>query len=178
MPVEDQTESYPGDLPDFGATSFAPPLEQEAPVEGLPVTEATVEAESKPKLPEFSPRHREPLDGLLYTGRLIRDFSWANHEFRIKTLDSDDHLTVGTLSKPWVGTTAENRAWVMAQVALCTIAVDGKKVAVPIAEYEDPAEAQFQWARKQYPWTIDAIFAHLTDLEAEAQQVIQQMEKA
>lgn len=179
MPVDQQTESFPGDLPDFGPTSTAPPLEQNAPVGAQQGTEGTIEAETKPKLPEFSAQHRLPLEGLLYLGRLEKRFEWAGHRFHIKTLSSDDRLMVGMLCKPYMGTTEETRAWLIAQVALCVISVDGKTPYTPLGEDDlMSGEAAFMWARKQYPWTIDAIIAHLLDLEGEAEQVLEAMGKA
>lgn len=177
MPV-DKTETFPGDLPDLEAHITAPPLEPEAPAGALPGTEATIEAESKPILPVFNEKHKLPLEGLLYLGRLEREFSWGGHRFQIKTLTSGDRMQLASLTRPYMGTTEEARAWVTAQAALCVIRVDGHKPVTPMSQDDDVAYEQFQWALRLYPWTIDAIFAHLLDLEAQAKEVADEMEKA
>jgi hypothetical protein len=142
------------------------------------MTEGTTEAVSKPKLPEFNPKHKVLLEGLLYLGRLERKFSWAGHDFKIKTLNSDERLRIGQMIMPWMGTLEEARAWIIAQVGVATITVDDQKVAIPLSEGESMEEAAFRWARQQYPWTIDAIYAHILDVEAQAQEVIEEMGKA
>jgi hypothetical protein len=142
-----------------------------------PPTEATLEEESAP-LPEFDPKCREEYEGLLFLGKLSKTFRWAGHKFRIRTLTTDEALEVGLVAKPYIGTSQEYRAWQTALVGACTVSVDGKYLPMPINPDESEVEAHFNWAKGQYPWTIDRIFDEFAELEAKVKEVLDQMGKA
>ena len=161
-------------IPAIGSSPFAVPKPSET------NTHLTVE-----DLPDdtvirsvFNDKHKEDLEGLLYLGRLEHKFTWANHRFHIRTLTSGERLRVGEISKPYQGTSEETRAWIMAQAGLCVISVDSKPPWGPLGPSEDDADAAWAWVNRQYPWTVDAIFTHLLNLEARAQELVEEMGKA
>lgn len=127
---------------------------------------------------QFNEKVKDDFEGLLYLGLIQKTFKWGGHTFRIKTLNSDERLRAAQLCKPWLGTVEEARAWIIATVALSTIAVDGKAV-VPLGMDDDlTAESKYAWARQQFPWTIDAIMSEVTDLEKRVEEAIVEMGKA
>jgi hypothetical protein len=136
-----------------------------------------MEEESAP-LPEFDPKVREEYEGLLFLGKLSKQFTWSGHRFRIKTLTTDEALEVGLVTKDYIGTSQENRAWMTCLVGACTVSVDGKYLPMSINPEESMVEAHFNWAKQQYPWTIDRIFEEFAELEATVKRVLDQMGKA
>lgn len=141
--------------------------------------EAPPEPEPEKKsLPSFDEKHKLDLEGLLYLGRLSKTFRWAGHKFKIRTLTTQDVLEVGRLTKDYIGTSAEMRAWQAAMAGACTVSVDGQVIYPPLNPDESEVEAHFRWANDQYPWTIDKIFEQLMLLDGVVAEVLEEMGKA
>jgi hypothetical protein len=139
--------------------------------------EPEVKEEPKKDLPNFDEKHKQDLEGLLYLGKLSKTFRWAGHKFKIRTLTTQDILEVGRLSKPYIGTSAEMRAWQAAMAGACTVSVDGQVIYPPLNPGETEVEAHFRWANDQYPWTIDKIFEQLMLLDGVVAEVLEEMGK-
>ncbi len=152
--------------------------------EPLPLTDialrGAVDPEEPPAepLPEFDPRHREALDGLLFLGKTTKSFRWAGHEFVIKTPTVEDLLEAGQLHKDWVGTISDVKAWQALIAAATVVSVDRQVVSVPLHEDDSALRAKFNTTIKWYPWTLDAIYDQYLLLDAQVQEVILAMGKA
>jgi hypothetical protein len=177
LPVDGTTEYSAEDPADLSSTSSGYLSEITTPGQPQPETEATIEEGEEP-LPEFDPKVRSDYEGLLFLGKLYKDFRWAGHKFRIKTLTLDEALEVGRVTKDYIGTSQEFRAWQTALVGACVVSVDGKYLPVPLSPDESVVEAHFNWAKSQYPWTVDKIFEQFSELESTVGKVVEQMGKA
>lgn len=135
------------------------------------------EPEPEP-LPEFDPRCREDLDGLLYLGKISKSFRWAGHQFVIKTPNVEDLLEAGQLHKPYVGTISDVKAWQALIAAATVVSVDRQPLSVPLSEDDSALRAKFNTTIKWYPWTLDAIYEEYLLLDARVQEAISAMGKA
>lgn len=178
MPVDGTTEYSAEDPADLSSTSSGYLSENSTPGQPQPETEATIEEDDNLPLPEFDSKVRTEFEGLLYLGKLYRDFRWAGHRFRIKTLTLDEALEVGLLTKEYIGTSQEFRAWQTALVGACLVSVDGRPLPKPLNPDESLVEARFNWVKNQYPWTIDKIFEEFEKLETTVGKVVEEMGKA
>jgi hypothetical protein len=151
--------------------------------EPLPLIDVEMRGAADPEdepepLPEFDPRHREALDGLLFLGKTTKNFRWAGHEFLIKTPTVEDLLEAGQLHKPHVGTISDVKAWQALIAAAIVVSVDRQPVSVPLSEDDSALRAKFNTTIKWYPWTLDAIYDQYLLLDAQVQEVILAMGKA
>jgi hypothetical protein len=138
-------------------------------------------------LPEFPDRHREAFTGLAFLGALTAGFEWGGHQFRIRTLTTDENLAGALVVRDWEGTIGHQLAHTTVMAALCIVTVDGQPMMpVPLGEPEDgavpaayaTAAAKFDWAKTHwYPWTVNEIFRHFLILENQVRQVLDAMEK-
>jgi len=181
VPQQDDAGDVTGPL-DFGPPSVSTP---EAAVlephpEGNEEANEPTSKEDDP-LPEFDPKVREDFEGLLYLGRLSRTFTWAGHDFTIRTLSIEETLEVGILSQPYRGTLSELKAYQAALVACCVTAVDGRPMPVPITDSprDTSAANRFQYVLRHWlPPVLDAVYEEYLHLEGRVGKVIQAMGKA
>jgi len=143
--------------------------------------EANEPESDKEDLPEFDPRVREDFEGLLYLGRLSTTFTWAGHEFIIRTLTTGEVLEVAMLSRPYRESMGELKAYQAALVAACVVQVDGRPMPVPITD--DPADTaaanRFRYIlRSWFPPVLDAVYEQFLLLEERVGQVLKAMGKA
>jgi hypothetical protein len=127
-------------------------------------------------LPEFPPEMRKPFEGLLYIGLLRTQFTWMGHTFEIRTLNDDEILEVGLITKPYFGTIAEAKAYQTATVAACIERVDGQALPVPLAAsaQDTVLHTRFRWVSRNYfPPTIDAVFEQYLLLDAQVEKVLE-----
>ncbi len=139
------------------------------------------EADAEEPLPEFDARFRDEYEGLLYVGQLTRDFAFAGHRFRIRTMNMDEILEVGLISKEYAGTIADLKAYQTAMVAGCIVQLDGRPLPQPITM--DPADTplrnRFDYIlRNWFPVTIDAVYEQFLLLEVQVGQVLDAMRDA
>ena len=149
------------------------------PVEDLDQPAAN-EATDPEEIPEFDPKVREDFEGLLYLGRLEHTFTWAGHEFRIRTLNDGELLEVGLLAKPWRGTMSEMKAYQTALVAGCVVTVDGQPMPVPLtSDPRDTAMAnRFRYVQRSwFPPTFDAVYEEYLLLETRVSKALEAMGK-
>jgi hypothetical protein len=135
----------------------------------------------KDPLPEFDPRVRQDFEGLLFLGRLTHTFTWAGHEFIIRTLTTGETLEVGLLAKPYQGSMAAMKAYQAALVAACVDSVDGRPMPVPITDdARDTSTAnRFRYVlRSWFPPVLDAVYEQYLLLEERVTQVLDAMGKA
>lgn len=147
----------------------------------VPLTGPIPAADGTPPEVKFDDRWKESFHGLAYLGALTRTFEWLGHKFVIRTLTSDEELAIARIVKDWTGTLGEQRAYLLATVALCTQSVDGKGLPTPIGEEPgiDWAIQRFNFIKgRWYRYTVDKVYEQYLILEAEAREVIEQMGKA
>lgn len=194
MPLEPEEEPWEDDLPpDFrppgtanvGATSTGPAQSSFAPGQSTEPQTATddgdgAEPEEEPEpLPEFDRRWRDAFEGLLFIGKLEGSFKWMGHDFRIRTLLTDEVLEVGLLHKEYVGTLADVKAYQAAIVAACVVSVDGQPPPIPLTDEQTDLTAKFNYVlRHWFPPTLDAVYEEYLKLEYKVNQVIEAMGKA
>ena len=150
-------------------------------------SETPMEAGSLPgingqDLPGFDEKYSEDLDGLMYLGKLTHEFDWLGHQFVVRTLSADDILAIAQLIQPYAGTVGEQRAYVIATVALAIDTVDGLPLPVPIQVERD----SIAWARQRFNYvksrwfmaTIDLVHSEYLVVEHRARVVLEEMGKA
>lgn len=132
-------------------------------------------------VPRFDDRHKNDFEGLLYLGALQKKFKWLGHAFVIRTLTTDELLSVGLIVKEYEGTIGATKAYTTAVVALCTTTVDGEHLPFPYKDGPDIdyAENRFRYvARNWFPFTIDAVYDQYLALEQRVREVLAQMGEA
>lgn len=185
MPNDQQPwpDSEPADVdatsPDPGV-NVPPPHGSHPASDALP-SDSVAAPEEPEEIPEFDPKHREPFEGLLYIGRLTKEFVWLGHRFVIRTLSDAEILEVGLLHRQYANTLSDIKAYQTAVVAACVQKVDGKSLPYPISDEPDDTMLtnRFRYiADHWYPPTLDAVYEQYLVLESEVGQVIEAMGKA
>ncbi len=139
------------------------------------------EAEEQDPLPEFDPRYRDELTGLIFLGALTDEFSWLGHDFKIRTLTTGELAEVALIAKPYAGSEAALKAWQAAIVAACMISVDGKAITVPLTNEVDDTmvRAKFRYVMdKWFPPVLDVVYQRYVALEYTVRDVLEAMGKA
>lgn len=127
----------------------------------------------------FDPRCREPFEGLLYLGTLTRAFRWGGHDFKIRSLSTDDILKVGLATAPYDGTAAQVKAYQAACIAGAIVSVDGQPLPLPVDITTDPFDERFRYVvKKWWPPVIDVVYQEILNLEFEVDRVLKAMERA
>jgi len=130
---------------------------------------------------EFDDRHRLDYDGLLYLGSLSHIFRFAGHEFKVRTLNTDEILEVGLLTQRWSGTMSAERAYVTAMVAAALISVDGQYLPQPITRDSSESRLSTQFAfikGKYFPQVVDFVYQCILVLESRVDEILLKMGEA
>jgi hypothetical protein len=128
------------------------------------------------------PAWREDLVGLLQLGALRAWFDWCGHRIAIKTLTTDEELLVAQLTREFEGGMGGMKAYATATSGLAVEAIDHQPMPVPLGEHPNAqyrwALERFNYARRWYPPTIDAILDSYLQLEARQREVMAGLGKA
>lgn len=190
MPLEDEPlETSVYDKPATGSMKSYDPTEVQATSQGpVPSSsapgsgDAVEDTTSEPvQLPEFDPKYRDPLLGLLYLGALTDEFDWLGHHFKIRTLTTGELAEVALLAKPYADSEAALKAWQAAIVAACVMTVDDQPLAVPLTSEVDDSlvRAKFRYVMtKWFPPVLDVVYTRYVGLEYTVRDVIEAMGKA
>lgn len=183
QPVEVVEEEYPqGDVSEAAAdVSDVFPSAEFTPQDI--VTEASEELpevdEPDEELPKFSDKFKNDFEGLLYVGKIVRSFKWMGHSFRIRTPYTHELLEIGLLHQPYIGTISDIKAYQSLVLAAVLVSVDGQSLPLPIDDTLSHLEAKAKFINEHwYPWTVDALYEQYAILDAQIQQVIDNMGKA
>jgi hypothetical protein len=146
-----------------------------------PMADASVPGEGEAiNVRDPDPRWAQDFHGLLYLGALRGDFRYLGHRIDIRTLRGSEELMIAILTREWADTMGFARAHATAMAALCTEAVDGQSLPVPLGETSDDmawARDRFRYAQRWYPFTVDIIFERYLELEGRMRKVIDELGK-
>lgn len=110
---------------------------------------------------DFNPQVREDVEGLMFLGELYDSFDFCGHRFTIKTLRGDEELLAAMITKEFVQTMGQERAWVWALVALSLVSVDGDTEFCPplTNSKRDYSRARFSYVTGNWYWPL-AVHVH------------------
>lgn len=172
-------EPSDGDFAPFDPTD---PSVVAAPSPGPPSSDAP--ASDQEPLPaaaaKFDEQHKLPFEGLLFLGALKDSFSWAGHDFVIRTLRTDEVLEIALLSQPYRGTLGEDKAYQAAVSAGCLMSVDGQPVSIPLTDEpgDTPLANKFDYIKGHwFPPVLDVIYEKYLLLENKVLEVLKEMGK-
>jgi hypothetical protein len=165
--MTDQAPDYPDELSPAAVTVAEPPPDH--------ITELHVNDTD-------TSGWAEDFTGLLYTGRLDGWFDWTGHRIELKTLTTDEELLVAQLIRQFEGGMGGMKAYATATSGLCVTAIDHQPMPVPLGEHPSGqykwAQERFNYARRWYPPTIDAILDAYLQLEMRQREVMANLGKA
>lgn len=125
---------------------------------------------------------REDFSGLLSMGALRGWFEWCGHRISLRTLTTDEEILVGQLTREYEGSLAGTKSYATALAGLCVESVDHQPMPVPLGEHPSQpykwALERFNYARRWYPPTIDAIFEAYLLLEGRQRAVMAELGKS
>lgn len=125
---------------------------------------------------------KQDFTGLLYLGALRGWFDWCGHRVHLRTLTTDEELLVAALIKEFEGSMGGMKAYATATSGLCVESIDGQPMPVPLGEHPNQpytwAQQRFNYARRWFPPTIDAILNAYLQLETRQRQVMASLGKA
>lgn len=134
-------------------------------------------------LPAFDPRWQESFTGMVYVGALTKKFSLLGHKIRIRTLKDRELLVVALLTKPYMDTMGDTKAYNLAVLAHALVSIDGRELPImPLGEGQDElvwAQQRMDWIGEQYhPTVTAAMFEQYLVLDQTVHDVIEAMGKA
>lgn len=131
----------------------------------------------EPKLADWE----KDLHGLLTLGQLDATFEWCGHTIRIRTLSTAEELIIASIVREWESTIGGAKAYATAICGIAVQSVDGQPMPTPLGEQGSAdkwALERFNYAKRWYPWTIDAIYGHYLLLENRVKEVLSGLGKA
>lgn len=139
--------------------------------------------ETPEALPEFDPRFRDDFTGLIHIGALSRNIDFLGHQIRIRTLKSNELLAIGEITKPYLATLSEAKAYTQAVVSMAVMTVDGQELpSLPLGDGSQVvswAQSRFDWVGDQWHDTVvGAIYNQYLVLAETVNKVIEAMGKA
>lgn len=129
----------------------------------------------------FPDEIRQDVDGLIWLGYLEDSFEFMGHDFTIRTLRGDEELIAGLVSKEYMDTLGQAKAWAWAQVGLALVAVDGDtNFCPPIGPNKKQyGQARFKYVTENWYWpTCQYIlnrYALLLDRQTEALEALESL---
>jgi hypothetical protein len=104
----------------------------------------------------FPEEVRDDVESLESLGYLEDSFEKWGHSFTLRTLKGDEELAASVVSKPFVDTLGQGKAWAWANVALALAEVDGDpEFCPPIGpDTLEFARGRFRYCTKKWHWPI------------------------
>jgi hypothetical protein len=125
---------------------------------------------------------REDFAGLLALGSVHGWFEWCGHRIALRTLTTDEELLVAQLTREFESGIGQTKAYGTAIAGLAVEAVDHQPMPVPLGEHPNAqykwALERFNYARRWFPPTIDAVFDAYLRLEVRQREVMSRLGKA
>lgn len=124
---------------------------------------------------------QEDFTGLLALGALHAWFDWCGHRIAVRTLTTDEELLVAQLIREFEGGMGGMKAYATATSGLCVEAIDHHPMPVPLGEHPNQtykwALERFNYARRWFPPTIDAILDAYLQMETRQREVMANLGK-
>lgn len=163
--------AVPGGFPD----EASPAADTTAGPEGDRVTELHAED------PDYG-AWQEDFSGLLFLGSLRGWFDWSGHRIHIRTLTTDEELLVAQLIREYEGGMGGMKAYATATAGLAVESIDHQPMPAPLGEHPNApykwAMERFNYARRWFPPTIDAILDAYLQLEVRQREAMAGLGKA
>jgi hypothetical protein len=127
----------------------------------------------------FPPEVAQDVEGLIWVGYLEDTFEFCGHEFVIRSLRGDEELLAGLITKEFIETLGQSRAWAWAQIALALVAVDGDESFCPAAgpDKRAYARARFNYCTSNWFWPVGEYifrrYAQLLERQAKAVEALE-----
>lgn len=153
------------------------------PTEAVPAGSGPTAAEPDLHFDEYDDAPwREDFSGLLALGSVRGWFEWCGHRITLRTLTTDEELLVSQLTREYEGGIGGTKAYATAICGLCVDSIDHQPMPVPLGEHPNQpykwALERFNYAKRWFPPTIDAIFDAYLRLEIRQREVMTELGKA
>lgn len=141
--------------------------------------ESQVEVEEEQGFSQFPLEIQQDVDGLIWLGYLEDSFSFCGHHFVIRTLRGEEELLAAAITKEYVETLGQSRAWVWAVISLALVSVDHDDSFCPPLGPDRLAfaRARFAYVTQNWYWPVAAfIFDKFTGLQERQAEAISAVE--
>lgn len=128
---------------------------------------------------QFPDRVQEDVEGLIWLGYLEEAFDFCGHNFVIRTLRGEEELLAAAVTKEYVETLGQSRAWVWAVISLSLVSVDGDEAFCPPIgpDRQAYARARFAYVTQNWYWPVAAaIFQRYTALQERQTEAVEAVE--
>ena len=133
-----------------------------------------------PDYTELTAEERESFRDLLTVGRRTKTVELFDHKIVLASLNVNDEIMIGQVTKDYVGSQTFPRAWQSATVAASIRSVDDEAWGQSMFADEEP-EVRFanKWnkVRRMYPLVIQALYNEVTSMEAEFAELARKLGK-
>lgn len=155
----------------------------EADPEGLEVPpgyrfEDNAPEESSDPYTRFPDEIRQDVEGLMWLGYLEDSFEFCGHHFVLRTLRADEELLAAQLSKEYVDSLGQAKAWAWSNICLSLLSVDYDEAFCPPLGPDKAAfaRARFQWVTSRWFWPIGRhLFARYAALYKRMEDAVEAM---
>lgn len=127
----------------------------------------------------FAPEEQEAVEGLTFLGRMEETVEWCGHYFVLKTLTGEEELLAGLITKEYLESAGQAKAWAWAQVAIALVSVDGDEDFCPAAgpDRVASARARFRYLTTNWYWpTCNALYGAFTALREKRDAAVQRVD--
>lgn len=127
----------------------------------------------------FSSEYMQPLEGLLFVGKLTKTIEYSGHTFQIRTLTQGEELRVGQLTREYMGQYNQMAAIKAYIVAACVELVDGLPMYVSIGDEQvDPIAIKVERVKRWYEPVVSFIHDQYAELYKMSQKVADELKKS
>lgn len=127
----------------------------------------------------IAPEVQSDIESLEAFGYLSTEVHKWGRSWTLRTLKGDEDLAIGIITKPYVETMAQAKAWAWAHIGLALEAVNGDTNFCPpigpdTLEY---ARARFKWVTENYDWFIgEYLFSEFVGLQQRQMAALEAMQ--
>lgn len=130
-------------------------------------------------LDTFPDEVRRDVEGLEVLGHIEEEFRKWGHSFVLRTLKGEEELAAAVITKEYVETLGQAKAWAWVNIALALQAVDGKyDFCAPIGP--DPIEfarARFKYVTSKWHWPLaEYLFTKFVEVQERQYAALEAMQ--
>ena len=121
----------------------------------------------------------DDVDGLIWLGYLEDTVEFCGHEFVIRTLRLEEEMLAALISKDYIDTLGQAKAWIAAQVALALVSIDGDDAFCPPAGPDRKAYARARFKYVSTNWyepTVNYIYSKYAEMIERQSRALEEME--